>query len=330
MSTRGQGLNLPVEVLSQPGTPRKAILAASTGGHLAQLVRFAMNWNLDPESLWVTFDSPQSRSMLAGRRVMYVPYIRPRDVARVLNAATLISRKLTEERFDIAVSTGAGIALSLLPAARLRGVPGTYIESVSRVNGPSMTGRLIRASGTAKLRTQHANWADRRWQKHPSVLATFVARERARPSDESPSIFVTLGTIKPYRFDSLIDAVLGTGLAGPKTVWQVGETNRVELPGTVVDQTSAEEFRRYATESDIVITHAGVGTILNLLDWGVFPVVVPRRRERGEHVDNHQLQIAALLGSLDIATVTDSNEMEREQVLSAMFREIVTAANTTV
>ena len=143
-------------------------------------------------------------------------------------------------------------------------------------------------------------------------------------------MFVTLGTIKPYRFDSLIDAVLGTGLAGPETVWQLGETNRLGLPGTVVEQTSAEEFRRYATESDIVITHAGVGTILNLLDWGVFPVVVPRRQERGEHVDNHQLQIATLLASLDIASVTDSGDLQREQVLSAMSREIVAAANTTV
>ncbi|WP_412936526.1 glycosyltransferase [Microbacterium sp. 2P01SA-2] len=171
------------------------------------------------------------------------------------------------------------------------------------------------------LRTQHASWARRRWIQHPSVLSQFAARPRPVDSSSGPRLFVTLGTIKPYRFDSLVDAVLATGLANESTVWQLGETTRSDLPGTVRTLTSDDEFRRYATEADVVVTHSGVGTILNLLEWGIHPVVVPRRRARGEHVDDHQSQIAALLGDLGIAVVAEAPDLVHGDLVFAARHE---------
>jgi hypothetical protein len=52
---------------SSPSPQRKLLLVASTGGHLAQLVRLAPGLGASPSSLWVTFDSVQSRSLLAAR-----------------------------------------------------------------------------------------------------------------------------------------------------------------------------------------------------------------------------------------------------------------------
>jgi UDP-N-acetylglucosamine--N-acetylmuramyl-(pentapeptide) pyrophosphoryl-undecaprenol N-acetylglucosamine transferase len=43
---------------------------------------------------------------------------------------------------------------------------------------------------------------------------------------------------------------------------------------------------------DNVVCHAGVGTIMTALQAGHTPVVVPRRAHHGEHVDDHQLDIA--------------------------------------
>ena len=59
--------------------PGRHLLAASTGGHLAQLCKWSATLGSSDDSLWVTFDTPQSRSLLDGRRVMHVPYIEPRD-----------------------------------------------------------------------------------------------------------------------------------------------------------------------------------------------------------------------------------------------------------
>lgn len=320
---------LSINDLRQSSTPVKALLAASTGGHLAQLVRFERSWNTTGDSLWVTFDTPQSRSLLEGRRVIFVPYVKPRDIAGACRVARGMSRLLRRERFDIAVSTGAALAMGVLPVAAARGVPASYLESVSRVEGPSLTGRLLSASHLTELNTQHRTWSGGRWKQHPSVLAQFAPAPRTRSGDGPLKIFVTLGTIKPYRFDAMIDAMLRTGLANSSTVWQLGETSRSDLPGRAVPEVSADEFRSLALGADVVVTHAGVGTILNLLEWGVHPVVVPRRRIRNEHVDDHQLQIGHLVQSLGVAQVAEAPELQADQLLAAAELTNVERPSTT-
>lgn len=289
-------------------TPSKLLLVASTGGHLAQLVKFSRFWNLSDDSLWVTFDSPQSRSLLAGRRVQFVEYVPPRGVREALTAARKVDRIVANERFDWAVSTGAALALGILPAVKRRGLPSTYIESVSRVAGPSLTGRLLSLSRIPDLRCQHS-WAEGRWKPFPSVLSHFEPVPTQREISSQPKVFITLGTIRPYRFDALVDSVLASGLATERTVWQLGETRRDGLPGSVHEQMSAADFKAAALQADVVVTHAGVGTILELLEWGIHPVVVRRISARKEHVDDHQKQIASLVQELGVATVVDALEL---------------------
>ncbi|MGX5680883.1 glycosyltransferase [Schumannella luteola] len=300
---------------------RKLLLVASTGGHLAQLVRMADSLGASDESVWLTFESPQSTSLLAGRRTHFVPYVRPRDVRGVIRASRSAGRLLDEESFDGVVSTGAAVALAALPLAKRRGIPTMYIESVSRVTGPSLTGRILAAGRMAEMRTQHPGWASARWRLHPGVFGEFETVARAE--SDSPSLFVTLGTIRGFRFDSLVDAVLRTGLADERTVWQLGETRRSDLPGTVVESMEAEEFADRAAAADVVITHSGVGTIIGMLESGIHPVVVPRRRSRHEHVDDHQEQIARYLSELGLATVTEAPDLTVDHLRRAAGLSVV-------
>ena len=64
----------------------------------------------------------------------------------------------------------------------------------------------------------------------------------------------------------------------------VASSKRVRLPGTTVTQLSANEFDDANKTADAVITHACVGSIMNLFDVGISPVVSPRRAIREEHV----------------------------------------------
>ncbi|WP_394554201.1 glycosyltransferase [Agromyces sp. MMS24-JH15] len=304
------------------GGPRKLLLAASTGGHLQELVRQAEFLRPSDDSLWVTFASPQADSLLRGRRVLHVPYVRPRDYRGIARTIGRIRSLLRTEHFDAAVSTGAGIALAVLPVARMRRIPATYIESVCRVDGPSMTGRVLQRLRAADLRTQHPSWAGARWRPQPSILATFERRERALP-DRPLRVFVTLGTIEGYRFDALVDAVLATGLAGTDTTWQVGFTDRDDLPGTVHRHLAPEEFDRVAREADVVVTHAGVGTLLGMLELGIHPLMAVRRSGRGEHVDDHQRQIADLVTDLGIAHAVEADELDADAMLDAARYEII-------
>ena len=41
-----------------------------------------------------------------------------------------------------------------------------------------------------------------------------------------------------------------------------------------------------------VVTHAGVGSILLAIRHGHLPVVMPRLKRNGEHVDDHQVELA--------------------------------------
>jgi UDP-N-acetylglucosamine transferase subunit ALG13 len=304
-----------------PPAPKKYLLVASTGGHLAQLTRLAPALGASDDSLWVTFDSPQSRSLLEGKRVLHVPYVRPRDLRGVVRTASILRRLLRRESFSEAVSTGSAIALSALPLATLHGVHSTYVESVSRVDGPSLSGRILAATRMVAVRTQHPSWAKGRWLVHPSVFATF--RPKPKEPVESPSLFVTLGTIEGYRFDAMVDAVLATGLADERTVWQLGfTTGRTDLPGTVHLAMDANDFEFAARSADVVISHAGVGSLLGLLDIGIFPVLVIRRKWRSEHVDDHQQQIARLAARLGVARSVEAPELTADVIRRASATRI--------
>jgi UDP-N-acetylglucosamine transferase subunit ALG13 len=249
--------------------------------------------------------------LLRGRRVTYVPYIASRDYSGVARALAPISRVLREEHFDEVVSTGAALALAAMGTAAVARVPRTYIESVSRVEGPSLTGRIIAAAHLADLYTQHAGWAGGRWKNHESVLSLFRSVPNPTPPVAGRPLraFVTLGTIRPFRFDSVLDSLVASGSLSEESVWQVGVTDRRELPGRVVAQVGGDEFMEQARGADVVVTHAGVGTILALLEAGIHPVVVPRRKERREHVDDHQLQISRLVDRLGVATVVEADAL---------------------
>lgn len=57
---------------------------------------------------------------------------------------------------------------------------------------------------------------------------------------------------------------------------------------------SEENFINYIKESDLVITHGGTSAIINALKLSKKVIVIPRKSEYGEHVDNHQQEIVDL------------------------------------
>lgn len=297
---------------------RKLLMVAATGGHLTELLRLAPRFGMSKESVWVTFDTEQSRSMLAGLNTFFVPYISPRDWRGTLQATRLLNAYLENHDFEGVYSTGSAIAISAFLQPKLRNTPKFYIESVSRTSGPSLTGRIASLLPSVRLMTQHKQWANRRWSHTESVLAHYTTLESASDAQRPSKVFVTLGTIHPYRFDALVDKVLESGFASESTIWQLGVTDRIDLPGQVYDQMPADEFARAAKKADIVVTHAGVGTVMQLLELGKSPVVVPREKSRGEHVDDHQFQISELLVERNLAVVARADKLSADHMKRAM------------
>ena len=59
----------------------------------------------------------------------------------------------------------------------------------------------------------------------------------------------------------------------------------------MLDFISVDDFNNYIEESDFIIAHAGVGSILDGLKHNKKVIAVARNEKYGEHVNNHQMQI---------------------------------------
>jgi len=299
---------------------------ASTGGHLAQLVRWSELLRVRRDSVFATFDSEQSRSLLDGRRVVLLDYVPPRGFRQTIAATARLMRRTRDEQFDVVLTTGAAVSLAAYALARLRRIPVVYIESVSRFDGPSATGRILERLPGVRRYSQHAAWAGRPgWRQGPSLLDDYAAvpvavDPSARAGRSGRKVFVSLGTIRPYRFDALVDAVREQLRPEDEVTWQLGVTDRSDLPGRSSGEVGAGEFDELVGGSDVFVTHAGVGTLLRALELGVRPVVVPRRAERGEHVDDHQLQVAHELADRGLVLLREPGELSSTDLEPADVR----------
>ncbi len=117
-------------------------------------------------------------------------------------------------------------------------------------------------------------------------------------------IFLTVGTQLP--FDRLVRTV--DDWAGRKQrkdiLAQIGRHGW--RPGNIkwVESLSAEEFSLQMRSSDVIISHAGAGTVFTALQLGKSVIVFPRRADLHEQRNDHQLAMAesfAKLGLIEVA-----------------------------
>lgn len=297
------------------------LLVASSGGHLAQLHQLRPRLaGIGEDVMWVTFDTSQSRSLLEGERVHFVEHTVTRDYRNVVGNAYPAARLLRKERIDAVVSTGAGVALSFLPVARARRIEAHYIESATRADGPSLTGRLLQSVPGISLYTQHQGWAGGRWQFAGSVFDGYTATEARFP--RLRRAVVTLGAHRLYGFRRLVERLAEIMPSGVEVLWQTGCTDVSGLPIDARPFVPAAELDAAIRDADLVVSHAGIGSALTAMEAGRSPVIVPRDPGHGEHVDDHQLQVARELGELDIALVRDPAELTLDDLLRAAARRV--------
>lgn len=119
------------------------MLIASTGGHLAQLMRLRPWWSPHRRT-WVTFDKPDARSHLDGETVIWAHHPTTRNIANLIRNTGVAALSLRRHRPDLVVTTGAGVALPFFVFAWLLRIPTVYLEVFDRVDSPTLTGRLCR------------------------------------------------------------------------------------------------------------------------------------------------------------------------------------------
>ena len=151
-------------------------------------------------------------------------------------------------------------------------------------------------------------------------------------------IFVSLGT-QDKPFNRIIDYVLSLKeevkeleeLEDTKIVFQIGQTklseeeknkiiklnnnrkNKEDI--TVFSMLKPEEMKKYIIDSSFVITHAGVGTIMECVENNKEIVVLPRKEKYAEHVNNHQEEIASEMEKNGLLKKVDTYDKLKEVVI---------------
>lgn len=124
-------------------------------------------------------------------------------------------------------------------------------------------------------------------------------------------IFVTLGTQK-FQMNRLVKGVDELALKIPEEIFvQKGWSDYVPKNCKYTDFMDVAEYNRKIAECSVLITHAGVGTIISGINAKKPIVVVPRMNKYAEHVDDHQCQIAEAFSSKGcVLACTDVEELE--------------------
>jgi UDP-N-acetylglucosamine--N-acetylmuramyl-(pentapeptide) pyrophosphoryl-undecaprenol N-acetylglucosamine transferase len=283
------------------------MFVASIGGHLTQLteLRPRLQGISSDRAIWVTHDSPQSRSLLAGEEVVYVPYIKERDVIGVSRAGVQAARLIRRHQVDTVVSTGSAIALGYLGMASVMRRQAHFIESTAFLHGHSITGRLLQRMPGVSTYTQSRTLSDRSFRYCGSVLDGYAAVET--PTPDIRRVVVTLGTSPQFQFSRLVDRLIAILPPDVEVLWQTGCTEVSDKPIKATPWMPAAALAEAMADADVVIAHAGAGSILAALQAGRRPLIVPRRAEHGEIPENHQLQIASELSVRGLATVSDAD-----------------------
>jgi UDP-N-acetylglucosamine:LPS N-acetylglucosamine transferase len=140
----GQPARVRLDFRNDVAYPRsdQVLLVASSGGHLLELLELAEQFPRQ-RRLWVTFDKPDARVLLVDEAVTFAHSPTNRHVGNLIRNLALAFRMVRRTRPAAVVTTGAGVGVPFLYAARLFGIKAIYVESLARIDELSLSGRLV-------------------------------------------------------------------------------------------------------------------------------------------------------------------------------------------
>jgi UDP-N-acetylglucosamine transferase subunit ALG13 len=128
-------------------------------------------------------------------------------------------------------------------------------------------------------------------------------------------IFVTVGTQLP--FDRLVQAMDAWAGAPPgKEIFiQTGGTAYQPRHCAFKPYTRPDEWEDYFRRAALVVSHAGMGTILKSLDTGKPLILMPRLTALGEHRNDHRGNNGAVPGFPNVRVISDPVEPWRHWIV---------------
>jgi UDP-N-acetylglucosamine--N-acetylmuramyl-(pentapeptide) pyrophosphoryl-undecaprenol N-acetylglucosamine transferase len=278
-------------------------LIASLGGHLELLERVAPAFE-GMRRVWITSEGARAASLRArGEEVRTLPRL---DRSQRSPAALVAGIRLAvRERPTLVVTSGAGLAIPFSLTARAMGARLVFLETMARVTSGSLTGRVLSRVAADVL----VQWPELRAQYPRARICRPLLLEgvdRVGRAD-GEGTFVTVGShdVPFHRLLRAVEAAAEDGvLPGPvRAQVGVGESGFASVETTQF--MSPDEFGEAVERARVVVCHGGAGALATVLRSGKRPLVMARRHDYGEHVDDHQLDLTAKLGALGLVVPID-------------------------
>lgn len=102
-------------------------------------------------------------------------------------------------------------------------------------------------------------------------------------------IFVTVGTDN-HDFSRLVEK-MDYIASRERVIMQIGHSSFIPRNSKWFRFERNSVIEGLYKKADVIVSHAGAGSIINSLKNGKIPIVVPRLKRLGEHVDDHQLDL---------------------------------------
>ena len=137
-------------------------------------------------------------------------------------------------------------------------------------------------------------------------------------------IFVTVGTHE-QQFDRLVacmDQMKEQGILEEEVVIQTGFSTYEPKHCTWSKLLPYQEMVKNVEKARIVITHGGPSSFIMPLQIGKIPIVVPRQKQFGEHVNDHQLEFARAVAERQ-GTILLAEDTETLQRMLLQYDELV-------
>lgn len=85
-------------------------------------------------------------------------------------------------------------------------------------------------------------------------------------------------------------------------VCQVGYTDYYNKNFKIIKFIEKKLFNDFVRKSDLFISHAGAGSVIDSINNEKIPILLPREKKYNEHVDNHQIELYKKLLKIQLAS----------------------------
>lgn len=271
------------------------VFIGSVGGHMSDLYSIGVELERKFICKYITFSRPQ-RDQAKDHFYMIDP---KRSLIKYIVNAFQSTILLIRLRPKLVISSGAGFAIPFTLLAFLFRIRTIHFELACQIERPSSTGKFLQKMGIPCY-SQSTLLEKYGFTCVHDPFSDFMATNTHEKYINK--IFVALGNTSE-NFDRILNFLKKLHFNYPdiEICGQFGYTsfsNYNFLTGKRFF--NRDEFLSELAKSDCVITHGGVGVIIESLNLGHMPIIIPREVGFGEHFDWTQVPLAEKVHSLGI------------------------------